>query len=245
MAHPLDNVFEKLERANEHIKQLQIETEALIDLAPYRTIPEGDPHALQEFKQMLGGIVIPPRISILAGEAIHQTRSALDHVAATLVATNAGCVVLETQFPIYIYRPACEKDSLRYEGHIRGMPRTAKALIDGLQPFNAGVRRHNHPLALLKRLNNRDKHHALLMAVAACRRRMRLHWDDDSTFDMLASNDTDALTDAIDMKVERTFSAFVVFPEFDSTVDEPIVESVARLWSYVKFGLMRQFRDCF
>ena len=119
MSYLLEHIEAKLERAEEHINQLNVEVEALLDSAPYRSIPHDDPQALEDFERTLSRIRVPPRISVLAGEAIHQTRSALDHIAAALVLVNKHQTTRETQFPIYKYRPSHERESLRYEEHTR------------------------------------------------------------------------------------------------------------------------------
>jgi len=240
-AHPLDIIDEKLQRAEEHIKELQVQTDALLGAAPYTTITDDDPKELEEFKRMLTSIRVPPRISIIAGEAINQCRSALDHVAAALVLANKGTVTNQTQFPIYPYRPSFEKESVRYEGCLRGMTASAKALIDREQPFEAKSR-ENHPLTILKRFNNRDKHQAILVTVAAVR--PLVLFDIENT---RVSHTPDDLADfplpaSLDMNVQRGFAAYVVFPEFGSSKNQPVVESITKLWASVTLSITRKFR---
>jgi hypothetical protein len=239
--HPLEIIDEKLARAEEHIKELQVQTDALLGAAPYTTITDDDPKELEEFQTMLAKIHVPPRISIVAGEAINQCRSALDHVAAALVLANKGTVTNQTQFPIFVYRPSCEKESLRYEGCVRGMTSSAKALIDQEQPFEA-KHRDDHPLTILKRFNNRDKHQAILVTVAAVR--PLVLFDIENT---RVSHTPDDLADFtlpanLDMNVQRGFAAYVVFAEFGSSKNQPVVESVAKLWACVTFNITRKFR---
>ncbi len=240
MSHPLDNIDAKLERAEQHITDLQIEVETLLNAAPYRTITDEDPEELRAFDNMLAGIVIPPRISILAGEAIHQTRSALDHLASELVLANHGTISNETQFPIYPYRPSTEKESAPYERRMQGMTISAKALIDTLQPCN-GPDPDDHPLTILKRLNNRDKHRALLVAIAVTRPLVTFTIDD---FRVQHSPDdpADRTADIFHPDVQRGFAAYVVFPECGSAKNKPILEAVAHLWAHVTFAVMCQFR---
>src|SRR5262245_3975100 len=125
-----DNIYEKLKRAEQHIEQLQIEINDLVNSAPYQTISDTDPETLEDFKKMLSRIRVPPRISILAGEAIHQTRSSLDHLVSALITINGKVTSNHTQFPIYPYRPSTEDEAARYAGQISGVTPSAKALID-------------------------------------------------------------------------------------------------------------------
>ncbi len=240
MSYLLEHIEAKLERAEEHINQLNVEVEALLDSAPYRSIPHDDPQALDDFERMLSRIRVPPRISVLAGEAIHQTRSALDHIASALVLVNKHQTNRETQFPIYKYRPSHEKESLRYEEHMRGMSWSAKALIDGFQPFKVGSDWESHPLSILKALDNFNRHHALLVAVGASRPFV--------TSDMVGARFAKSPDDpavfvpiSLQMNVQRTFAAHVVFQRFGPATNQPVVQSISELWAYVVFGLSRKF----
>jgi len=240
MFHPFEHIDEKLERAADHIEALQIAVNSLLDSTPYRSVPDDDPEALQDLNRIVRDLRIPPRIGILAGEVIHQTRSALDHIATALVLANKGTVTSQTQFPIYPYKPSSEKESLRYEGQIRGMTQSAKALIDGMQPCNTPDPL-NHPLTLLKRLNNIDKHQALLVTVAVTRPIVHFELDGDRY-----STDNPAHFRAVTFggaaNVEASYGAYVVFPEFGTAQNSPIIHSVGRLWAHVTFVVRDTFR---
>src|SRR4051794_38183938 len=70
--NPLEIIDEKLRRASDHISALQGEVDALLRTLPYQTVPDNDPEDLNDFEQILAKVVVPPRMCILAGEAIHQ-----------------------------------------------------------------------------------------------------------------------------------------------------------------------------
>jgi hypothetical protein len=242
--HPFDHIDEKLERALQHIGDLQVEVETLLDTLPYRAVSDGDLEALKDLRNMVSELRMPPRAAILAGEAIHQIRSSLDHIASALVIANNRKVTPGTQFPIYVYRPSCEKEARRYEDHIRGMTPSAKALIDGLQPCNAADR-HDNSLTILKALNNFDKHQALLVTAAVTRPVIhftldgaRVSEDDPAKFPILK-----ALSLArADMNVEGQFAAHVVFPKFGTATDQPVVRSLLDLWASVVYNVRQKFR---
>jgi len=238
--NPLDNIYAKLARADQHIGQLQIEIDSLIGAAPYSTIVDMEPDAVEDFRRMLSEIDVPPRIAIVAGEAIHQTRSALDHLASELVLINGRTISKATQFPIYQCRPANRDDATSYAARTEGMTISAKAIIDGLQPFNS-TDPDNHPLALLQRLNNRDKHQALLVTVAAPRP-IVLHDVEGSTLEDSPDDHANWHTTLLDMNVQRAFGAYVVFPEYGTAVNQPVVYSVYRLLAYVSHIVVPAFR---
>jgi hypothetical protein len=110
-----------------------------------------------------------PALSIIAGDVVHNLRSALDHLAVTLVpSARRG----SASFPIetrdiwakngrrYIVRDAEARK--RWRTAINGMAPETIAVLKQLQPY--GVARPNgHLLAVLSRLDNADKHRQLIL----------------------------------------------------------------------------------
>ena len=96
MRHPFDHIDEKLERAEQHLEDLYRTIETFLDSIPHRMVPDAKLEAVTELERTVSRLEIPARISILAGEAIHQTRSALaaevKHVVhhAALVSRDHG-----------------------------------------------------------------------------------------------------------------------------------------------------------
>jgi hypothetical protein len=103
------------------------------------------------------------RIAILAGEVIHQARSALDHAVWALVPKPN----LRTAFPVFIAETkvdaAARGLSRYYDQHARpmidGISPAAGAVIKGVQPFGSEYR--SHLLYILNELWNKDKHRLL------------------------------------------------------------------------------------
>jgi len=102
----------------------------------------------------------PPPVSlgVVAGDVIHNLRSALDHLARELVIANGANPRDEgrprTQFPIVTaseQQPVIHTES----GDISS---AAQVLLEVVQPNN----RPDHPLAVLTRLANIDKHRTIL-----------------------------------------------------------------------------------
>ena len=118
-------------------------------------------------------------LAVLLGDAIHNLRSALDHLLWQLVVLDSGKDgTTETQFPIessgsrYWSIGKDGLDSLR-DRRLRGLSKEHKAMIDTCQPYRirgqAGVPTTAiDPLATLQDLSNHDKHrllHILIFAV--------------------------------------------------------------------------------
>lgn len=157
----------KLSRGLEHLRALDDAIATYLDGDPVKIIREIDSRHPGRVVLSLALKSEPPRtLSAVIGDCVHNLRTALDHLAWQLVVANGG-VPREgrggTQFPIVLKRP---KDGTHPRVAVAGGV-SAKALsaIEALQPFH---RRdpENHPLAILTRLDNTDKHRTLLLSTA-------------------------------------------------------------------------------
>jgi len=106
--------------------------------------------------------IYEPQIPAITGDAVHNLRSALDHLAyhLVMVGTDKGEMRTEgwekIQFPIT--HGADSYKSNRTAGKVQGMERKAIEAIDALKPYKGG----NEPLWLLHKLDNTDKHSFIL-----------------------------------------------------------------------------------
>ena len=105
MFHPFDGVDEKLRRAQRHISELRQSVEQFLEEPPNRFIADFDSPQEGEFRRFHESRQVPLAISVLAGEALYQLRSTLDHVAAVFVRKHGGTLTRQTQFPIIEPRP--------------------------------------------------------------------------------------------------------------------------------------------
>lgn len=101
----------------------------------------------------------PTEMSLLLGDAIHNTRSALDYLAWQLVIAGGGTPGTGTQFPI---SESQAKFNRNFRENLRGSSQAAVAAVQALKPFSGGDERFWR----LHRLDIADKHH-LLVAVGA------------------------------------------------------------------------------
>jgi hypothetical protein len=156
MAMPdLTGAFAKIERAKEHIRDLDREKTAFLALNPYTVTPEyyvehgATAYFLDECR------AIPVCVPLLAGDAAHCLRTALDYLAYSLVPAVAG------RGPAtHVYFPICKGlEEYRTESVRKtdGMPQSAKDRIDAFKPYLGGDNR----LWNLHQLDIVDKHRLL------------------------------------------------------------------------------------
>jgi hypothetical protein len=156
----LNAVRSKIGRANKHIDDLAIACKTFTASTPFVLDRETDPSTgYYHFK--LTKIQPPPReIALITGDAIHNLRSALDHLAYQLVLANGSTPLRQTCFPIF-------DDIAKYQSmdanKVRGMSQGALDAIDAARPFKGG----NEALYTLHDLDIADKHHALLTTLVA------------------------------------------------------------------------------
>jgi len=105
----------------------------------------------------------PLEIATVFGDCLHNFRSSLDYLAQLLVFAG-GRIPKDggggTSFPIRDVEPAKPVDVNP------GLHPTLRAHLDALQPFHAKDP-SRHPLTLLNRLDNIDKHRVLVLGAAS------------------------------------------------------------------------------
>ena len=161
MAEP--NPLAKLDRAEEHFAELE-------GLIGDFTRPErGGTHSfVQETWHMADGdwevikceAVVrspPPRLGLIAGDAMHNVRAALDHLAARLVLANGCEITRRTQFPIYDHEPGA-REARRINGNLEGMDEDDAQLIREMQPYLEMGSWRSKRLLDLAHMDNHDKH---------------------------------------------------------------------------------------
>ena len=143
----------KIARAKKHLIDFEREKVAFLGTDPYTVIPRFD-RERNVTESVVGPLpTIPADMPLLAADAAHNFRVALDYLACELVRAN-GAV------PTRVYFPICESME-RYEsespGKTKGMSTEAKRAIDRLKPYGGG----NNLLWALHLLDITDKHRLL------------------------------------------------------------------------------------
>ncbi len=148
----------KIERAKYHISNLESRIEAFRQRKPYVVTVEDDKQYAFNAIITIRMIEQPPsELGLIAGDAIQNIRSSLDHLAWQLVEANGRTPTKYTEFPIQKSAP---DDKRRFKRQVEGIHADAIDLIDRIQPHKCGV----DTLSTLHDLNNFDKHRLLLVA---------------------------------------------------------------------------------
>src|SRR5258708_550489 len=151
----------RLDRARTHIVALNESMRAFLAANPYHLEGDHDANAGKLFLHVTRMEEVPTEMVLIAADAIHNLRVALDYIAAQLVLAGGGTVSRDTSFPIL---SGAAKYLKERGDKVMGMDPAAVAAIDALEPYKGGK---GHRLWILHELNKTDKHR-LLMTVAAC-----------------------------------------------------------------------------
>lgn len=159
----LTSAQRKLKRGVEHVRTLCSEADAFEDGKAYFFESERELRSPQEVVYRCFAVQkreMPSHWPLLAGEAIQNLRSALDHLVYEKSGNNR-----RTQFPIFTDR--CEFQVLAPR-KLKGVPESVRARIEEAQPYRDSQENIvYHPLAQLSSLSNLDKHRVLTTFVSS------------------------------------------------------------------------------
>ena len=188
--NPLRSIYLRLDRASQHLDSLKSEIFAYTKDRPYVPIIKDEATLqnalaawpgmaeskrgdwLQSVLQVIVSEVrpIPEIVPLILGDFLHNLRSSLDHLAGILVRATGQTPIdgrSGTAFPILSKKPPTDAQTGLPASPLLS-PRTTNAIereLDLLQPYNAGDTR-GEKLALIRDLNNRDKHRTLHVVAA-------------------------------------------------------------------------------
>jgi hypothetical protein len=151
-----DQVLAKYNWAKKHIDDLEVAVDSFRLNNPHSIGREHDTQA-GEFVYYVKAIpTIPDGLSFMLGDALHNLRSTLDHLACALVEAAGGKPNSKTCFPIFD-TPKAFSDMSR--GKVPGLGKYALCLLDNIQPYEKGF---GHWAWQLHKLDIIDKHRILL-----------------------------------------------------------------------------------
>lgn len=164
---PLEGCLAKIARAESHLTELKVRVRQYIDTQPFRVFGEYD-EATHEYVIRAEAVPdyhpVPIDLVLLAGEVVHQLRSALDHLVWDLVVKNTGLPPAGTDSGYPIFRTA-EGYSQRAPKKVKGVSQSAADRIRALQPFHLGDHAEEELTWAVQELNNTDKHRLIPVAV--------------------------------------------------------------------------------
>lgn len=151
------NAIRKIDRAKQHLNELQRELKTFFNSHPYRIGTKRDAQTKRLIYYVIEVKDTPDKLSLISGDIIQNLRSALDHLAYELFVKETSGKVSGR----HIYFPI-EKDAETYKREkgrkTKGISKEAVALIDNLKPYKGG----NDILWRIHELNNLDKHRLLV-----------------------------------------------------------------------------------
>lgn len=158
----------KLNRAEHHLQELEAEICRYANLRPYRPVrrrqPKGKRHMWTYTVQFTREP--DPKIALIVGDAAHNIRTALDHLAVAMSAKSergSASFPVEDR-PIWETGPdgtfiiADDDARDRFKRSVAGMTREAIALVKELQPYNFREHIPDNALRVLSIIDNADKH---------------------------------------------------------------------------------------
>ena len=156
---------DKLDRAEKHIRDLKKRLHILNREYSDSVIFKDDPHTGDRTYKIVSIPPLDDEIALIAGDAIHNTRTALDHLAYRLVCVETGesGPFNDVYFPI---GDTPEHYKARLGRIIERLRPDAIEAINAIQPYEGG---RGHDLWCLHRLDIIDKHR-LPLAVGSTNR---------------------------------------------------------------------------
>lgn len=158
----IDAVKSKIERAKKHIRDLDLVIRAFVDSQPYSIGAKSHPVKEIHHTTLYVASVqnIPASISLIVGDAIHNLRSALDHLMWQLVEAAGGTPDENIAFPIYWGTDGIQKyQSKTGNREIQKIGPTALNLLRAAQPWCSG----DNTLRSVQELDIWDKHRLLIL----------------------------------------------------------------------------------
>jgi hypothetical protein len=150
----------KIERAQRHINDLEVELHAFFDRDPYKIATRPHPALSTHYTLYIESIEpMPDLFALLIGDAVHNLRTALDHLAWQLVEAGGGRPNKDTYFPICIGAGGPQQyASAIGKGGLHNMPSGAEPVLRAVQPHNTG----DDTLSHIHQLDIMDKHHLVI-----------------------------------------------------------------------------------
>jgi hypothetical protein len=154
----------KVERAKHHIRQLDIAIRRFDKSEPYTLSIQHKPNIGHVALYVASLEPVPEYIALIIGDAVHNFRSALDHLAWQLVEAGGGVPDKDTYFPIC--QNAQQYASAVGKGEIKKIPVGTKEALSAVQPYICG----NDTLWHIHELDRIDKHRLLITTTTAIKK---------------------------------------------------------------------------
>jgi hypothetical protein len=148
----------KVERAEKHINEVEDQLLTFGNTDPYKFTAERNPNTRELIYRMVE-VGAVPRIAPAVGDAVHNLRSALDH----LICSFSSRIEKYTGFPIFDPSKKTSEGEEAFEAKIDSIPPEAKQIVKRFNPYDGG----NPILWRLHQLDILDKHKTLVTVAAS------------------------------------------------------------------------------
>jgi hypothetical protein len=239
--HPLAGVYLKLQRAHEHFTALYVALENFRDSQREAVSFELDPDTgdkVWTVSEVVGQP--PPAISLIVGDTVHNARSALDHLAVSLVRWSGHEATTRNQFPVFTTDRKFQRHVTEYtQGMLPGMVRR----VELTQPYKRTNRPKLHPLWLAHALDVIDKHRELHMGLASVHTRLIFPGEAVPASSLLEPGTELSRVPAEQMEVQFAPVVEVAFRDGPARA-EPVAEVLRQI--LVEVGIvLERFRETF
>jgi len=165
----LGSIDHKIEWAGYHIKELDVQLRWFDRSKPYEIFTQPDPSDPKRVQHMFTNPKpVPNKVPLRIGDAVHNLRAALDHLACLAVEKGSGVITENTAFPVWrkpsVPTPAQYKSLVL--GKIKGAPKDVIDLMLGLEPYFGGA---EEPIRIVDYLDIVDKHRWPILAFFCAR----------------------------------------------------------------------------
>jgi hypothetical protein len=163
----LSGVLVKIDRAKAHLNDFDRRARRVEDACRKAIVRERDEQRSEYVFRFNRVPAVSAVLSAIIGDAIHNLRVSLDHLAWQLVIATDGTPSTgrdPTSFPIMETPPAADRYGRTRPQINPGVPKKLREILDEVQPYKRPKPEH-HELAILHRLDISDKHRELLVAV--------------------------------------------------------------------------------
>jgi hypothetical protein len=164
----LSSVHVKLDRAETHLDEFDKQASSVISACLQSVIREYSEDETEYVFRLRKVPSVPPVLSAIVGDAVHNLRVSLDHLAWQLVIATGREPGARTSFPVRWTPPRPDANGYSLPQIFPGVPMDLRMTLDEVQPYKLPKPAH-HSLAVLSKLDNKDKHQQLLVAILALR----------------------------------------------------------------------------
>ena len=166
----LSGIEAKIARAKEHLETIETEAKNHLEAKPHQIVQHIDPSTGWNVLRPRPMSPLPLRWGVVAGDLVHDLRSALDHLIWQLVLASGAIPDEMNQFPIFstgrVEKSQASNRRRRWSDYLHGVPAEATAVIKALQPYRRRMRVLYVPLERLAEFSNTDKHRTLVPSAA-------------------------------------------------------------------------------